>query len=580
MRHGNTSGYSWSQDARDDRSSAAQYDPRTDIRKAVLFPELASKPIPWLGGGPDTTRETLGAICNAMVGGGDEPFEASPNPTPAGYTYLGQFIFHDMAFSHIFQRQGTKSNPPQAEPGAVASENTFSLDLNSIYGVGPAFDPHLYETPRAAGERCRFLLGKTDPSDSPSTLDSLARASSRDLPRIDTNGPFMDTTGVNGCIEPLISDPRNDDQLILSQLHCTLLRIHNRVVDVLVSRGLQPGYAFESTRRFLTACYRHLVLTDYLKRLLHPLVYDALIGGERSRVFGDVGPKAAPTAEFIFGAARFGHAMVRGHYQINALPGGGEADLGLLLKVSSARSPWRVPVPAHWAIDWTNFFAVGPASGSSPQSARRISPFLAETLARRPLGETGDGTMAAIPFLDMWRCYTLGLPSGQEVAAQVAARLAPPRSKGTAHASGTTGDDARLRILGGPDMLPSKAFAAAYPFSTKNLEEALQHHPSFLTATPLSYYLLQEASILGNAGAHLGPVGSFIIAHTVAQSLGGAGIEARSAEVASMARIATFSDFLALLDPQKVSEGELLSMVQFDGGGEAGRHRRTGTIGS
>jgi hypothetical protein len=61
-------------------------------------------------------------------------------------------------------------------------------------------------------------------------------------------------------------------------------------------------------------------------------------------------------------------------------------------------------------------------------------------------------------------------------------------------------------------MLPGSFRHRQNPYQMESLERALRQHPEFLQDTPLSYYVLQEAAVLGDNGAHLGPLGSYIVA--------------------------------------------------------------------
>src|SRR6266566_3953514 len=80
------------------------------------------------------------------------------NPTiEAGYTYLGQFIDHDITFDPVSTLQARNA------PDALSDFRTPRLDLDSLYGRGNADQPYLYERhdpiDAAAGNASRFLLG-------------------------------------------------------------------------------------------------------------------------------------------------------------------------------------------------------------------------------------------------------------------------------------------------------------------------------------------------------------------------------------------------------------------------------------
>src|SRR5439155_27312587 len=80
----------------------------------------------------------------------DKTEEEDENPNiPAGYTYLGQFIDHDITFDPV------SSLDRFNDPEALQDFRTPRLDLDSVYGSGPDDQPFLYESDGA-----HLLLGK------------------------------------------------------------------------------------------------------------------------------------------------------------------------------------------------------------------------------------------------------------------------------------------------------------------------------------------------------------------------------------------------------------------------------------
>ena len=67
---------------------------------------------------------------------------------PSAYTYLGQFIDHDITFDP------SSSLMRQNDPDALIDFRTPRLDLDSVYGRGPDDQPYLY------GDNKELLLGK------------------------------------------------------------------------------------------------------------------------------------------------------------------------------------------------------------------------------------------------------------------------------------------------------------------------------------------------------------------------------------------------------------------------------------
>ena len=72
---------------------------------------------------------------------------------PAGYTYLGQFIDHDITFDPMSSLM--KDNDPEA----LIDFRTPALDLDNIYGRGPADQPYMYTTEKGVRANV-FVMGR------------------------------------------------------------------------------------------------------------------------------------------------------------------------------------------------------------------------------------------------------------------------------------------------------------------------------------------------------------------------------------------------------------------------------------
>jgi len=73
---------------------------------------------------------------------------------PAGYTYFGQFVDHDITFDPV------SSLTRQNDPDGLNDFRTPRFDLDSLYGRGPADQPYLYEK-----DGVHLSLGKSLSSD-------------------------------------------------------------------------------------------------------------------------------------------------------------------------------------------------------------------------------------------------------------------------------------------------------------------------------------------------------------------------------------------------------------------------------
>ena len=91
--------------------------------------------------GPKGDGKQLGApnrrkIATAMTRTGD----TSDGDIPAGFTYLGQFVDHDLTFDKSRLREDV--TVPVAD---LIQGRSPSLDLDSLYGLGPDMTPEFYK---------------------------------------------------------------------------------------------------------------------------------------------------------------------------------------------------------------------------------------------------------------------------------------------------------------------------------------------------------------------------------------------------------------------------------------------------
>lgn len=181
-----------------------------------MVPELATPLMV-----PDAALVELGL---AMVDGpAGQPSGDNPN-IPAGYTYLGQFIDHDITLDT------TTLTEVATDPGAVENFRTPRLDLDSVYGLGPRVQPSLYDrtTKGLGGDPApvKLLLGRTSLGGAEPAFEGLPH----DLPR-------------NPQGFALLGDERNDENLLVAQTHVAFLRFHNAMVDRLQATA-PPGQLF------------------------------------------------------------------------------------------------------------------------------------------------------------------------------------------------------------------------------------------------------------------------------------------------------------------------------------------------
>lgn len=418
---------------------------------------------------------------------------ADENPTvPAGYTYLGQFVDHDLTFDPASSLQ------QQNDPDALEDFRTPRLDLDCLYGRGPADQPYFYQKP----ERAKFILGEDRGVHGMHRPDLLRTA---------------DGTA-------LIGDKRNDENKIVAQLQALFLTFHNKVYDQIAPRfgASQQDEHFLEAQRIVRWCYQYIVLTDFLPKVADKAIVKSLMptptGGHRGpllQFYQPHGGDAYIPVEFSVAAYRFGHSMVRPSYSLNDI-----AKSTALFEFKGKNVPFgRIPIfvahatrstdamngfgehapqlPPEWGIDWTFFFGkVGTAKKGAPQIPQpsyRMDASLVD-----PLGALPEFSAAGVPspfaslaFRNLLRSLRMGLPSGQRVA----------------------------HIMG------SKVLSDEQLWTVKNEEETLEAWPegeAFFAANkkwlegsaPLWFYILKEAEVIHH-GRHLGEVGSRIVAETI-----------------------------------------------------------------
>jgi hypothetical protein len=438
----------------------------------------------------------------------------------AGYTYLGQFIDHDITFDPASSLQQLN------DPDALVDYRTPRLDLDSLYGRGPDDQPYMYD-----GKK--FRLGRALTANGDATTG-------RDLPR------YADINNPGGAKRALIGDKRNDENVIVSQLHAAMLQFHNRIADE------NPSWPFSDIQQEVRWHYQWIVVNDFLMKvcgedvvraILPHLGLDRPIWENRPRLaFYRFRHDAFMPIEFSVAAYRFGHSMVRPIYRLNTkLTGGADPDAAtqdeinrgiagrffIFAGVQKRGLNGFDEFPDRWAIDWSLYFDIG-GSGEKggterAQPAYKIdtslvnplrflpefsqdpipagSPLTVETLQGKPLDPAKHPRSPRnLALRNLLRGVAMGLPSGQDVACSMGIKPI---------------DDDNLRV--------GKAVVEDWDKNKKIVDV----HKSFEGKAPLWYYILAETQYewmlraTGKDGRgdkeplRLGSVGARIVAETL-----------------------------------------------------------------
>src|SRR5215212_2233850 len=209
------------------------------------------------------SQSLMNKLGDMMGDPGRDPNVNSNNPgdpgvssIPAGYTYFGQFVDHDVTLDvSSWIDVATDAN-------TINNMRSPALDLDSVYGRGPGLAPFLYAFPTSGLVPSTAIklpvgtnrgVGPGGPS-STGAPGGMAQQSNWDGPRI---------IGTNTAV---IGDPRNDENLIIVQFQHAMLRFHNAVVDLLLAASF-TGDIFAEAKRIVTHHYQWAVVNDYLRRI-------------------------------------------------------------------------------------------------------------------------------------------------------------------------------------------------------------------------------------------------------------------------------------------------------------------------
>jgi hypothetical protein len=411
---------------------------------------------------------------------------------PAGYTYFGQFVDHDITFDPVSSLQR------QNDPNALTDFRTPRFDLDSLYGRGPSDQPYLYEA-----DGIHLQLGE-DVSADP-----------------EFRGPDLLRSPAGGH-RALIGDPRNDENLIVSQLQVAFLKFHNKVVDRVHTEHpeLSGDDLFKLAQQTVRWHYQWVVVHDFVRRLAGENVVDDILKPHSFRTPNGTHSVVRPDLlfyhwhdepympiEFSVAAYRFGHSMARPTYLINDI-------IPVPVVPNADRIPFFTddegpgtelthlngfrPLPAEWGIQW-KYLLSHVTGGSGPNDSHLPQPsYKIDTELGHPLGALPDSVakaetlFAGIPaskakslaVRNLLRGRALGIPAGQDVA----------RAMG-------------ITPLSDQQLIGDVTLSAA---ARKDLTGQ----------APLWFYVLKEAQVV-NDGKHLGAVGGRIVAEVLIGLLSG-----------------------------------------------------------
>ena len=467
-----------------------------------------SRFVPGLVGAPNSD-DVLAQLAVAML----QKKGQFDTKMPAGYTYLGQFIDHDMTLDPSELDLATTGVLP------LQSLRSPTLDLDSLYGRGPDVQPEFYQD-----DGVKLLVGRPLPIPG---VNPTAASDGYDLPRRGAAADGRRRT----AREAKIPDIRNDENLAIAQVHAAFIRFHNKVVDDLVKQSVPSRVLFERARETVTKHYHWMLRHDYLPRVCTPAVVDDVYAyGRRIFETNPYSPYATMPVEFSGAAFRLGHSMIRTSYEWNKIFNSkpGALDSGHLFRLfrfsgtSGTLSP-TLPVPhppgseedlrdleaatntlpvlpSNWVADLLRLFDFSRFKADNPafvppkedfNFAMKIDSGMTDPLSLLPIGSFGATEAPLLKkrnlaFRNLVRGRMLGLASGQQLVQAY-------KNAGI-----------NLDALNKEQLFDGNGGVKITAADVPDRNELLKN-------TPLWFYVLREAEFHGNK---LGDVGARIVAET------------------------------------------------------------------
>ena len=355
----------------------------------------------------DLSQSPAALIVDPRFNGNNPPTNPDNVTHTAGTHFMGQFMDHDMTFD------ATSPLGQPTDPTTARNTRTAAFDLDSVYGLGPVGSPQLYDPT----DPTKFLVG----------FGGLFE----DLPR------QMDLDGSSNP-QAVISDPRNDENMMVGGLHAAFLKFHNRVVDYVRAQGTSnPVEVFLKARLLTTWHYQWMIVHEFLPLFVgQHMVGDILENGPQ--FYAPKNGQAFIPVEFQTGAYRFGHSMVRPSYRASLKSDNGSPFFGFVFDPSQHPEDFTSPLPPladpndlsggarapRRFIGWQTFFDFG---DGQVKPNKVIDTTISSPLFTLPLRAIPPHTgPVALPQRNLLRHLTWSLPSGQVVAKHMGVRPLSP----------------------------------------------------------------------------------------------------------------------------------------------------------
>lgn len=282
----------------------------------------------------------------------------------------------------------------------------------------------------------------------------------------------------NGKNIAIIGDPRNDENRIISQLQLAMIRFYNAVYSDIktASPGLSPEEIYAQAKMSVTWHYHWIIINEFLPALCGKFVVRDILGNGRK--FYRPKEHAFIPVEFSVAAYRFGHSMIAQNLKLQKT--------GVAHNIFSPQfgQGFAKISNLNQVIEWETLFDFD----GSYQRAEKIDSTLATDLLDLPFIPSTNPDDRSLAVRNLRRGQSFLLPSGENVAECIGR---PAGEISTVH-----------------DFVKNKV---------------TPHNIDMSSGTPLWYYILTEAEVIGRMddeltythGEGLGPVGARIVAEVI-----------------------------------------------------------------
>lgn len=405
---------------------------------------------------------------------------------PPGYTYLLQFISHDITFDEASDRHRREDFPleiiKKKSLKKLKNLRTPFLDLDSIYGSEIPRDINELRMSKLFLEKYDLPLLKLG-----ETTFERAKPFPNDLPR------------GNKSVFAQIVDIRNDENLLLAQTQVAFMKFHNALVVELNKAGkFNYQELFEKARRLAIRFYQTMIIKDILPRIAQTDIIEELlekVDNEEPNPYQFKIP-----LEFSVAVFRFGHSMIRNKYNVNKL--NQSQNLDEMMKFTGRGGMGagnKFSLPSSWIINWNRFYELEEKIEYEEMAMPIDTEISAQLLDLKPSISAFGERPNSIALLDLYRGRRFGLPSGQDIANKLGVLPLCP--------------DQISRLIDSKKIKHFDPILSAEEEEKKAVEIKKRLKKVFSNKTPLWFYILAEAELIGNG--KLGKVGSRIVVETL-----------------------------------------------------------------